>query len=270
MDIPEDIFRDTKLRERDEIRLVEILYSTSVPKVRLCVVDLRKKPSYVALSYSWGAPNEFSHADTRCDISINGRHARIMVNLNRFLQHSSESNLNQLFWIDALCINQKDTDEVQYLIQLMPRIYKEASLTLCWLPIFLDTPELKFLQRSGVISSAIDEEDQRPPRGLITRTFQRLYKKHTQPLQAPQYLVIGRVSDPDPYRSDHKIRPEDLEAQEQNLMREDEEVWRGLYTILEDSYFSRYFVFHPSCLRSPYLISASCLQTMGVPRLDTR
>jgi hypothetical protein len=66
------------------------------------------KDRYVALSYTWGDPNN------KRTILINGHRHLVTVNLEAFLQqwrrhakvNSAWTFLNSYVWVDAVCINQ--------------------------------------------------------------------------------------------------------------------------------------------------------------------
>lgn len=87
-----------------------------------------------ALSYVWG-----SKADP-VPIYI-GKHRRQVVYVTQSLDAALRSMRKRLgkkggsafYWIDALCINQKDNAEKSQQIPLMPLIYPAAYLTYCWL-----------------------------------------------------------------------------------------------------------------------------------------
>ncbi|KAF2255976.1 HET-domain-containing protein, partial [Trematosphaeria pertusa] len=89
--------------------------------------SLADKPSYNALSYTWGAPN-FTQS-----ICINGRCFRVTKNLQSALFHLRQQHESVVVWIDAVCINQKDNEEKSHQVQQMQRIYEEAQLVLIWL-----------------------------------------------------------------------------------------------------------------------------------------
>lgn len=62
--------------------------------------------SYCALSYTWGKPIFSSR------IVCNGIELIITQNLSDALRHLRDEHADRLLWIDALCINQADLDEV--------------------------------------------------------------------------------------------------------------------------------------------------------------
>ncbi|KAH8745963.1 heterokaryon incompatibility protein-domain-containing protein [Hyaloscypha sp. PMI_1271] len=129
-------------RSSKRIRLLEILPSTDTTatiQCRLTTSSLHNGDDYIALSYVWG------DASITKDIIINGERKPVTTNLASGLQHiwsamsssagsSSEWNgLPNLFWVDAICINQRDSEERNHQVQLMGEIYTRASLVVSWL-----------------------------------------------------------------------------------------------------------------------------------------
>ena len=128
-----------------EIRLVSFKKdqgSTSPFELQLEQFEFSKAPSYIALSYVWGDPNN-SHP-----VNVNCRDFNVTQNLYVALLHiyelssifaeglarQSRSGQADLFlWIDALCINQGDIDERSKQISRMTAIFASAFTVLVWL-----------------------------------------------------------------------------------------------------------------------------------------
>jgi hypothetical protein len=118
------------------IRLVELLKdrSCSLNSVKL---DDPNRPSYTALSYTWGDPlgvgremqRERPHEYINCDGSL----ISITPNLRDALVRLTSTHLNKFLWIDAICINQANHDERSKQVSLMGDIYAEATAVLVWL-----------------------------------------------------------------------------------------------------------------------------------------
>jgi hypothetical protein len=99
-------------------------------------------PEYVALSYTWGAPEEARlavsplsstrYAGTRT-IMINGHANQARQNLYEFFEHMEADNQIRRYWIDALCINQEDDIEKAQQVNQMHNIYKNANFVFVWL-----------------------------------------------------------------------------------------------------------------------------------------
>ncbi|KAH6671956.1 heterokaryon incompatibility protein-domain-containing protein [Halenospora varia] len=90
-------------------------------------VSLDDKPDYVALSYTWGDPQ-----DTEI-ITVEQSLVSVTRNLHSALEHLRYDNTDRVFWIDALCINQSDNEEKGWQVQLMREIYQRATSVSIWL-----------------------------------------------------------------------------------------------------------------------------------------
>jgi hypothetical protein len=88
---------------------------------------LKAHPKYTALSYTWGdSPN-------RRQISVDGKPFSVTENLDAALRHIRHDTKPLKLWIDAICINQTDTDEKNQQVRQMTKIYRNASEVLIWL-----------------------------------------------------------------------------------------------------------------------------------------
>lgn len=92
-------------------------------------------PSYQALSYTWG-----EDAPTRQMLRIlkDGSFSFLSIKPNlddalRQLRKFIPQNSSQLFWIDAICINQDDVSEKNMQIKKMAMIYNRADSVSVWL-----------------------------------------------------------------------------------------------------------------------------------------
>jgi len=85
---------------------------------------------YIALSYTWG---DLGMTDT---IFINGQPFEVTKNLHSALHQLRDSKYfatGVKLWVDAICINQKDTRERSLQVQRMRDIYSQAFNTFVWL-----------------------------------------------------------------------------------------------------------------------------------------
>lgn len=124
-----------------EFRLLEILDVTGDSRIscRLSKATFTdepsKIPSYTALSYVWGNVNSTER------ITLNGRPWLVTKNLASALRHIgkhwqtaiSDEASPGLFWIDALCINQRDLEERARQVSKMQYIYNSADAVFAWL-----------------------------------------------------------------------------------------------------------------------------------------
>ena len=95
----------------------------------MCTLEptpLSNLPDYTALSYCWGSPD-----DTRT-VVVNGTNIQVTRNLYDALERLSIMRVSRL-WVDALCINQGDTQERGHQVQLMKSIYSKATEVLAWI-----------------------------------------------------------------------------------------------------------------------------------------
>ncbi|KAH6694887.1 heterokaryon incompatibility protein-domain-containing protein [Leptodontidium sp. MPI-SDFR-AT-0119] len=129
------------------IRLLAILPGVDDPiRCELSVVDLETAPPYEALSYVWGIPGP------TLDILCNGKAIPVGPNLYSALRHlrggmgsyALEYDAagiphiyiqasTRIIWIDAICINQADSDERSKQVLFMNAIYRKAQHVTVWL-----------------------------------------------------------------------------------------------------------------------------------------
>jgi hypothetical protein len=96
-------------------------------------VSLSETPEYEAISYCWGT--QAGAIEIRCD----GRPFMITKELAAAFTKFRREDSNRLLWVDAICINQDDTDEKNCQVPLMRTIYEKAMAVQVWLG--KDTPE---------------------------------------------------------------------------------------------------------------------------------
>ncbi|KAL9105468.1 MAG: hypothetical protein Q9187_008707, partial [Circinaria calcarea] len=116
----------------DEIRLVIIEPGLDSDPIRCRLPHTvlgKDNLEYEALSYCWG---DISGKDSS-KILLDGQTFPIFRNLANALRRMRLRELERLFWIDAICINQRDARERGKQVHLMHRIYAEALQTAIWL-----------------------------------------------------------------------------------------------------------------------------------------
>ena len=89
--------------------------------------QLNSVPPYEAVSYAWG---DMHH--TR-DIVLQGLRFPVGENLYNALSRLRKSQTNRILWVDAICVNQNDPDEISTQVARMPAIYTRAERVLIWL-----------------------------------------------------------------------------------------------------------------------------------------
>ncbi|KAH8645471.1 heterokaryon incompatibility protein-domain-containing protein [Xylariales sp. PMI_506] len=121
----------------EEIRLLTICSGNTKDPI-ICKLESVHFPShtdnqrihdlkYKALSYTWGTDRN------SCSIKCNDSSLGITRNLFEALLHLRHEQSPEVFWIDAICINQEDTDEKNSQIPRMRQIYTDAAETILWL-----------------------------------------------------------------------------------------------------------------------------------------
>jgi hypothetical protein len=89
--------------------------------------DLVEKFHYCALSYTWG------DATPRYCIEVDGVQRFVAKNLWQFLSGACNRGEHRWLWIDALSINQSDTEERSHQVGIMSSIFRGALEVIVWL-----------------------------------------------------------------------------------------------------------------------------------------
>ena len=90
-------------------------------------VSLNDSPKYNALSYTWGKP-ELTH-----QIWVNNAILPVTESLAVALRHLRQESEILILWVDAVCINQRDTDEKNHQVRQMAEVYRHAAQVFVWL-----------------------------------------------------------------------------------------------------------------------------------------
>jgi hypothetical protein len=111
-----------KLQGEGSIRLLLIRKGWPSQKLdcKFNIIELGGSESYEAVSYVWGSPYA-----TR-SITVDGRTLRITKSAYEIIHRRRSAFLDQLIWIDQVCINQTDIQEKASQVEMMGQIYKEA------------------------------------------------------------------------------------------------------------------------------------------------
>ncbi|KAI1073272.1 hypothetical protein LB507_010883 [Fusarium sp. FIESC RH6] len=83
--------------------------------------------TYDVLSYVWDDPERVEK------MVVNGKWLGIARNLHTGLLRLRHSKEHRRLWIDAICINQNDTNERNHQVRMMPKVYSAASSVIVWL-----------------------------------------------------------------------------------------------------------------------------------------
>lgn len=119
-----------------EIRLLELVESHDNDSL-LVHLGVYKMDviEFEALSYVWGDPSR------TVEIHCNGLPFQITDNLHAALLERRRRNITSLMWVDALCINQDDTEERTRQVRMMKEIYSKAQRVVIWLGREVDHDE---------------------------------------------------------------------------------------------------------------------------------
>ncbi|KAK0624942.1 heterokaryon incompatibility protein-domain-containing protein, partial [Bombardia bombarda] len=114
-----------------EVRLVKLLPAKFDDPIqcKLEHVSLASAPSFIALSYTWG------DSTVTAPVQLHDEEYPATSNLRSFLRHMQSllGDPGVYLWIDAICINQLDTQERNRQVARMSHIYKSASSLFIWL-----------------------------------------------------------------------------------------------------------------------------------------
>lgn len=160
-------FRYQKLDNDNEFRILTILPAKSDGYLRCKLrheplpatsVDIEPRP-YDAISWYWGADESLAHIYI---VSDKGNEEMLSVrpNLIEALQGLQDrQDPAKRFWIDAVCINQRDTHERDLQVQHMFKIYGCAQNVCIWLGKHKDNSALalKFIRERVCDLGAFEE-----------------------------------------------------------------------------------------------------------------
>lgn len=165
----------------------------------LTVHNLCDCPRFIALSYTWGAPDQNQNEirvngvpitirdnlrsaleSIRRHISIAKRKASLgQADAPRILSQPEDADLSDsfdqsyfdqspaqwvYFWIDAVCINQNNLSERNHQVSMMREIYSTASFVLAWLGVSCEK-SLRFIvdTPADTLASQVDTTWSNPP-----------------------------------------------------------------------------------------------------------
>jgi hypothetical protein len=110
---------NSRKRRRNEVREATF---------ELFHANLDDRPSYKALSYTWGSESDPNHT-----ISLNGCQYVVRENLWNALRRFQSDGIELVIWIDAICINQTSNIERNHQVTNMKMVYEQATEVVVWL-----------------------------------------------------------------------------------------------------------------------------------------
>lgn len=104
----------------------------------LVLVSLHTSPSYEALSYTRGDPD-----DLGLQVKVDGTLFGVRQNLwNALDALKSNQSTDRVLWIDAICIDHTNDKERTHQVGIMREIYAGAATVIAWLCIPQDLKSL--------------------------------------------------------------------------------------------------------------------------------
>ncbi|KAF7594831.1 hypothetical protein BBP40_008161 [Aspergillus hancockii] len=135
------LYKDHLLQNPDSISVLMLHPADGDAVIEVSVTTLRlsAKPKFIALSYTWANP-----IDEGCSLFIDydlvqyhilcgGERLPVYQNLYEALWQLREMQEYSPLWIDAICIDQENDEELNCQLPLMPYIYCQASCVMIWL-----------------------------------------------------------------------------------------------------------------------------------------
>ena len=106
-----------------------------LPKFSPTEGSSRHVPPYEALSYTWGTTDneEYVYVTNPADPFRTPSWLRIRANLASALRHLRYPNRQRTLWVDAVSINQADTDERGQQVKRMSQIYPLSDIVIIWI-----------------------------------------------------------------------------------------------------------------------------------------
>lgn len=149
------------ITEAPQIRLLTLLKGTASDQldISLSIAPLTGPdiPVFEALSYAWGTLEKFSEVTVRVMTSDPENFTfRLAVteNLYSALWHLRFTDRDRVLWVDAICIDQSNTEERSSQVSNMANVYRLASQVIVWLGPESDNSKLA-IRRLRELSSRV-------------------------------------------------------------------------------------------------------------------
>lgn len=142
-DSPPLLYQHTPLGHENSIRLLELFPGRPGTPLRCRVFEKVRTHTldYEALSYTWGAP--VFPDSISVDTSSGDCVFPITHNLFEALQALRWTRRSRLLWIDAICIDQSNTQEKGHQVTNMGNVFRDATSVTVWLgPVGGDLSEV--------------------------------------------------------------------------------------------------------------------------------
>ena len=135
---------------------------------------------YDALSYVWG------NSDEKLPIFIHNHSFDVTVNLHAALLRLRNHSMEQILWVDAICINQSNQKEKELQIQSMAKVYGQANRVVVWLGETADDSnlaleEIRLARGKKSVSNSDNQKLRQAVLALLQRPwFQRIWVRNRQ------------------------------------------------------------------------------------------
>lgn len=149
----------------NHMRLLEVFdrnYSDTIRvRCRITTWPVDSMPSYYAVSYTWG------DSKSNKTILINDKPFQVGTSCELVLKQAYGYEKSRYYWIDAICIDQKNIDEKSKQVAMMGNIYKKADHVLACVGRHYDDSRFlfqNFKPFSRTVRKPVDS-----PKLLVTR-----------------------------------------------------------------------------------------------------
>ncbi|KAI1102797.1 heterokaryon incompatibility protein-domain-containing protein [Jackrogersella minutella] len=141
-DLVENRYKYEQLPDKQHVRLLELHPGYGVEPlcgtIRTVPLD-SVQGSYDALSYTWGNTRRSGSALINLG---DGQNIRLTPSLSEALRQLRRWRKRRILWVDAICMNQWDGDEMSERIPLMLEVYTKCKSVLLWLGLATSHSEL--------------------------------------------------------------------------------------------------------------------------------
>ncbi|EAQ93529.1 hypothetical protein CHGG_01764 [Chaetomium globosum CBS 148.51] len=183
-------------------------------QTRLEVVSLDDKPSFEAISYTWGDPSDMTL------LSCNGSKVKIPRNLENALRRLRYTDRPRYVWADSVCINQQDIPERGQQVSIMRNIYLSSERVLVWI--------------------GLDEHNEASTAFAAVCDIVRAWRPEGDRLGFAGYASL--------------LEPMDDDALASIRITVDQKAWAALRTLFEKNYFRRFWIIQELALGSSAVV----------------
>lgn len=154
-----------------EIRLVVLYPGKELEEIACDIihVNLLDKPMYEAISYTWAT--EDGDLSMSAKIQCRNKDIAITRNCESVLRSLRLKGRNRKIWVDAICIDQRNTLERNHQVKLMATIYTNASQVVACLTTDASSSFERVLMLLDGSSCQSNQRQETPSRRELERFF---------------------------------------------------------------------------------------------------